>query len=133
MTQDLVLKEKQELQGREQTKPGRVYIPAVDIWEDDDGLTLRADMPGVASEQVVVELNDDVLMLEGEVDLSDYEGMSPIYTEYNIGHFQRSFHIPDGNRYDRDKMQARLTDGVLEVTVPRAEATKPRRISVTTS
>ena len=133
MTQDLIHKEKQELQGKEQTRPGRVYVPAVDIWEDDNGLTLRADMPGVASEHLVVELNDDVLLMEGEVDLSDYEGMSPVYTEYNIGHFHRSFHIPEGSRYDREKVHARLTDGVLEVTVPRAQATKPRRISIATN
>jgi HSP20 family molecular chaperone IbpA len=88
-------------------------------------------MPGVDPEHVTVELNDDILLLEGEVALSDYDGMSPVYTEYNVGHFHRSFHIPEGSRYDRDKVQARLADGVLEVSVPRAEATKPRRISVT--
>jgi HSP20 family molecular chaperone IbpA len=130
MPQELVPKEKQEVQGREQTRPGRFYIPAVDIWEDDDGLTLRADMPGVDAEHVSVELNDNVLSLQGEVALSDYEGLTPVYTEYNVGHFQRFFTIPSGDRYDRGRVQARLSDGVLEVTIPRAEKAKPRHISV---
>jgi HSP20 family protein len=130
MTQELTTKEKQEVKGQEQVQPGRFYVPAVDIWEDEDGLTLRADMPGVDPERVTVELNDDVLSLQGEVALSDYEGLSPAYTEYNVGHFQRRFTIPNGGRYDREKVHARLADGVLEVTVPRSEATKPRRITV---
>lgn len=130
MTQELTPKEKQEVQGREQMSPGRFFIPAVDIWEDEDGLTLRADMPGVDPEHVKVELADDVLSLEGQVALSDYEGLSPAYTEYNVGHFQRRFTVPDSGRYDRDRVQARLTNGVLEVSLPRSEAAKPRRITV---
>jgi HSP20 family protein len=133
MTQELAKKEKQEVTGHEQVRPGRFYVPAVDIWEDEDGLTLRADMPGVDRERVTVELNNDVLSLQGEVALSEYEGLSPVYTEYNVGHFQRHFTVPNGGRYDREKVHARLTDGVLEVTVPRSEAVKPRRIAVASS
>ena len=131
MNQELQKKEKQEVEGQEQVRPGRFYVSAVDIWEDEDGLTLRADMPGVDPERVTVELNADVLSLQGEVALSDYEGLVPAYTEYNVGHFQRRFTVPNGGRYDREKVQARMTDGVLEVTVPRSEAARPRRITVT--
>ena len=130
MTQELAKKEKQEVNGQEQVRPGRFYVPAVDIWEDEDGLTLRADMPGVDPQHETVELNDDVLSLRGEVALSDYEGLSPAYTEYNVGHFQRRFTVPNGGRYERENVQARMTDGVLEVTVPRSEAARPRRITV---
>jgi HSP20 family protein len=130
MTQELTPKEKQEVQGQERVSPGRFYVPAVDIWEDEDGLSLCAEMPGVDPAHVSVELNDDVLSLEGHVTLSDYEGLAPMYTEYNVGHFQRRFTIPGGERYDREKVEARLTDGVLEVTVPRAARAKPRRIAI---
>lgn len=130
MAQELTSKEKQEVQGQEQMRPGRTFVPAVDIWEDEDGLKLRADMPGVDSDHVAVELNHDVLSLEGQVALSDYEGLSPAYTEYNVGHFQRRFVVPNGGRFDRDGIQASLTNGVLEVTLPRSEAAKPRRIAV---
>lgn len=130
MTQELAKKEKQEVKGQEQVRPGRFYVPPVDIWEDEDGLTLRADMPGVDPQHVTVELNDGVLSVQGEVALADYEGLSPAYTEYNVGHFQRRFTVPNGGRYEREKVQARMTDGVLEVTVPRSEAARPRRITV---
>jgi HSP20 family molecular chaperone IbpA len=87
-------------------------------------------MPGVRPDQVSVELHDDVLSLEGKVALSDYEGLSPSYTEYNVGNFQRRFTVPNGGRYDHDRIVARLANGVLEVTVPRAAAAKPRRIEI---
>lgn len=128
--QELTPKEKQELQGQEQTRPGRFYVPTVDIWEDEDGLTLYADLPGVDPAKVNIELNAELLTLQGEVALGEYEGLSPLYTEYNVGHFQRRFSIPDSVSYDRDRIQARCRDGVLEIVVPRSEASKPRRIPV---
>jgi HSP20 family protein len=60
MRQELTPKQKQELKGQEQTRPGRFYVPAVDIWEDEDGLTVYADLPGVDPDKVSVELNADV-------------------------------------------------------------------------
>ena len=131
MTQQLTPKEKQEVQNQEQTRPGRSYVPAVDIWEDAEGLRLRADVPGVNPAHVSVELDDDLLSFESHVDLSDYAGLTPVYTEYNVGHFKRRFTIPAGARYDCDAVQARVTDGVLEIVMPRAEAAKPQRIAVT--
>lgn len=130
MTQEMTLREKQEVGGREAIDAGRTFVPPVDIWEDQNGLILRADMPGVRPDQVSVELHDDVLSLEGKVALSDYEGLSPSYTEYNVGNFQRRFTVPNGGRYDRERIAARLANGVLEVTVPRAAAAKPRRIEI---
>jgi HSP20 family protein len=132
MTQELTPRPKKEVSGREETKSARFYVPDVDIWEEDTGLTLLADMPGVAPDRLSVELSDDVLSLEGEIALSDYEGLSPVYTEYGVGHFQRRFSLPYGDRYDRNKVEASLRDGVLEVRVPRSEAARPRRIPVST-
>jgi HSP20 family protein len=132
MTQELTPRPKKEVSGQEETKGTRFYVPDVDIWEDDAGLTLLADMPGVDPDRLSVELNDDVLSLEGEIALSDYEGLSPVYTEYSVGHFQRRFSLPYGDRYGRDKVQASLRNGVLEVRVPRSEAARPRRIPVST-
>jgi HSP20 family molecular chaperone IbpA len=131
--QELTPIQKQELKGQEQTRPGRFYVPTVDIWEDEDGLTVYADLPGVDPDKVSVELNADVLTLAGEVALADYEGLAPVYTEYNVGHFQRRFGIPDSSAYDRERIQARFREGVLEVLVPRSEASKPRRIPIATA
>jgi len=130
-TQELTPKDKQELQEKEQTRPGRTFVPDVDIREDDEALWLWADMPGVSQDQVDVELHDNVLRLEGRVLLADYEGLAPLYTEYNVGNYLRRFTLSSAQHFDRDKISARLVNGVLEVKLPKAEKAKPRRIPVT--
>jgi HSP20 family protein len=129
-TQELTAKEKQELQEKEQTRPGRAFVPDVDIREDEDALWLWADMPGVTQDQVEVELDDNVLRLEGGVSLQEYEGLTPVYTEYNVGNYLRRFTLTNAQQFDRDQISARLVNGVLEVTLPKGERSKPRRIPV---
>ena len=75
-THELTPKEKQELKEKEHVRPGRTYVPDVDIREDDQALWLWADMPGVTQDQVEVELHDDVLRLEGRVSTKDYDGLT---------------------------------------------------------
>jgi HSP20 family molecular chaperone IbpA len=128
--QELTPKEKQEVQSESQLKPGRAYIPDVDIREDDNNLWLYADMPGVSQDKVSVELHDDVLTIEGDVVLDDYEGMNPLYTEYNVGRFVRRFSLPGNSRFDCDKVAARMSNGVLTLQVPKAEKAQPRRIEI---
>ena len=130
MANELTPKEKQELTDREQTRPGRTYVPDVDIREDEQALWLWADMPGVDQSSVEVELHDNVLRLEGQVSTKDYDGLSPIYTEYNVGNYLRRFTLASGERFDRDNVSARLVNGVLEVRLPKAEKAKPRRIDI---
>lgn len=128
--QELAAKDKQEVQGEEKTRPGRFYVPDVDIYEDEKGLSLVADMPGVDQDSVAVDLNNDVLTIQGEVGLTHYEGLTPIYTEYNVGHFSRRFTLPESAHFDRDKITARIAEGVLQVRLPKAERAQPRRIKV---
>jgi len=130
MANELTPKEKQELTDREQIRPGRTYVPEVDIREDEQALWLWADMPGVEQSSVEVELHDNVLRLEGQVSTKDYDGLSPIYTEYNVGNYLRRFTLASGERFDRDNVSARLVNGVLEVRLPKAEKAKPRRIDI---
>jgi HSP20 family molecular chaperone IbpA len=129
--QELAPKEKQEVQEKEHTRPGRTYLPDVDIHEDEHALWFLADMPGVAQEHVEVELHDNVLRLEGRVSLDQYEGLTPVYTEYNVGNYLRRFTLSSTQHFDRDRIVARLVNGVLEVKLPKAEAAKPRRIPIT--
>jgi HSP20 family molecular chaperone IbpA len=129
-TQELTPKEKQELNEKEHLRPGRTYVPEVDIREDDQALWLWADMPGVTQDQVEVELHDDVLRLEGRVATQDYDGLTPIYTEYNVGNYLRRFTLSNAQHFDRDNISARLVNGVLSVKLPKAEQAKPRRIPV---
>jgi HSP20 family molecular chaperone IbpA len=128
--QQLTPKEKQEVQGGEQVRPGRYYVPEVDIAEDGDGLWLRADMPGADPDRVAVELEDGVLTIQGEVSLQPFEGLAPVYSEYRVGNFLRRFNISQSYRYDADRISARLVDGVLEMRIPKAEKAKPRRVQV---
>lgn len=129
-TQELTPKQKQEVEERERIRPGRAFVPDVDIREDENALWLWADMPGVAQEEVDVELHDDVLRLEGRVRTDDYRELEPVYTEYNVGNFARHFTIPNVQHYDHDRVTARLVNGVLEVKIPKAERAKPRRITI---
>ena len=131
-TQELATKEKQEVQDPTKTRPGRYYVPDVDIYENEEALWLWADMPGVAQGKVSVDLDDDVLSFQGEVSLDDYKGLRPAYTEYNVGHFSRRFTLPESGQFDRDRITARMSDGVLELRLPKAERVKPRKITVTT-
>ena len=128
--QELTPKEKQELQEPTKTRPGRYYVPDVDIYEDENTLWLWADMPGVAQEKVSIDLHDNVLTLQGEVLLDDYKGLTPVYTEYNVGHYSRRFTLSGDIQIDLDRITARMSDGVLELQVPKVERAKPRRITV---
>jgi HSP20 family protein len=128
--QELTTKEKAVASG-ERTRPERYFVPDVDIRETDDALWLYADMPGVAGDGVRVDLHGDVLQVDGTVSARDYEGLTPVYTEYNVGNWVRRFTLADTHRLDASRVSARLANGVLEVRLPKAEREKARRIPVT--
>src|SRR2546426_2439533 len=126
--QELTTHEKQELKQGEQTRPGRTYIPDVDIYETTDSLWLWADMPGIDENSLEVNVADGVLSIEGQVALQDYDNLTPVYTEYNIGNYARRFTL--SNEIDSERIKARMNNGVLELELPKAERAKPRRITV---
>jgi HSP20 family protein len=128
--QEMTLRDKKEVAGEERTRPGRAYVPYIDIYETPDGLWLRADMPGVDEQSVDVNVVDNVLSIEGRVSLEAYENLSPVYTEYNVGNFIRRLALSE--HIDTDGIKARITNGVLELELPKAERAKPRRIPVNT-
>jgi HSP20 family protein len=130
-TEEILPKEKQEATEAAQTKVGRYFIPDVDIREDEQSLWLWADMPGVRQDNVTVDLDQDVLTIRGEVDLADYEGLTPIYTEYNVGNFVRQFTLAAGTRFDVEGISARVAGGVLTVRIPKTDRARQRRIPVT--
>jgi HSP20 family molecular chaperone IbpA len=126
--QELSVKNKQEVT-EERTRPGRAYVPDIDVYETKDSLWLCADMPGVDEKSVEVKMADGVLSIEGQVSLQDYENLAPVYTEYNVGHFVRRLSVSDD--VDAERIKARMANGVLELELPKAERAKPRRIAVT--
>ena len=127
--QELQVQEKRELEKKqESTVPARFYLPNTDIFETEQSLSLIVEMPGVDKNKVDVRVEDGVLTIEGRLDFSKYEGMQPVYTEYNVGHYRRSFSL--SNKVDQGKISAEMKDGVLTLVLPKPEATKPRKISV---
>ena len=127
--QELAVREKQELAKKEEkTIPGRYYVPAADIFETDDALTVIMEMPGVEKKDVSIALEEDILRVEGQIDFSKYQGMEPVYTEYNRGPYARGFTL--SSKIDRDGISAQLDDGVLTLTLPKVKDAMPRRIAV---
>lgn len=127
---ELQVQEKRELQKKDETTvPARTFLPTTDIFETDDALIVVMEMPGVEKSGLDVNLETDVLSVSGRIDLSKYEKLRPIYTEYNIGHYRRTFNL-SSSRIDQDQIAAEMKDGVLTLTLPKMEQAKPRRISV---
>ena len=127
--QELAVRDKQELVSKdEKTVPGRYYVPYADVYETDEALCVVMEMPGVERQDINVALENDVLRVDGQIDFSKYAGMEPVYTEYNVGHYTRSFTLSD--KIDQEKISAQLADGVLTLTLPKAKEAQPRRISI---
>ncbi|TXL69303.1 Hsp20/alpha crystallin family protein [Vineibacter terrae] len=127
--QELAVQPKKELTPKEEkTVPARYYVPNTDIHETDEALTLVMEMPGVEKKNIDVKLENDVLRIEGRIDFSKYEGLDPVYAEYNVGHFSRTFAL--SNKIDQDRIQADLQDGILTLTLPKAKQALPRQIPI---
>jgi HSP20 family protein len=128
--QEVQVQEKREVdKGQESTTPMRAFMPAADIFETEDALTVTLEMPGVSKDNVDVGIENGLLTVEGRIDFGKYEGLQPVYTEYNVGPYRRSFRIP--NRIDQDRINAEINGGVMTLILPKAEEAKPRRIKVT--
>jgi HSP20 family protein len=127
--QELQVQKKRELENKEETTiPARVFLPAADIFEGENDLTVVLEMPGVEKDNIEIQVEGGILNVEGRLDLSKYKGLQPLYTEYNIGHYSRSFRL--SNKIDQNKIAAEMKDGVLSLKLPKAEEAKPRTIQV---
>jgi HSP20 family protein len=127
--QELQVQQKRELETKQvATVPARTYVPTADIFEADQDLSVVLEMPGVDKANVDVSVEAGVLTVEGRVDFSKYEGMTPVYTEYNVGHYRRSLSL--SNKIDQGRIAAEMKDGVLTITLPKVEEAKPRRITI---
>ncbi len=130
-TRELQPREKQELATpAEQTKPGLVFTPAVDIFETEKEITLLADIPGVTSENLNIDLRDNVLTLTGDIAPLEGAEEEDILIEYEIGRYFRQFTLSEV--IDQDRIDAQLTDGVLRLTLPKVEKATPRKIEIKT-
>ena len=116
--------------GSERPAPRTTLAPAVDVFEDSHGITLWADMPGVTRETLEVKVHDGNLYIEAEASVPTPAGLRLQHAEIREPHFARAFSLsPD---FDASKIDASLKDGVLQLTIPRRDEARPRRIEVRT-
>jgi HSP20 family molecular chaperone IbpA len=127
-TKEIASREKQELAGAESTREGRFFTPAVDIYETDAAITVAADMPGVSVDGLTIDLRDNVLTIEGRVGNEAGPNEHVLLREYETGGYRREFRL--ASSIDQSKIDAKLGDGVLRLTLPKAEAVRPRKIDV---
>ena len=102
--------------------------PAVDIFEDDTGITVHADMPGVSRDRLDIHVDNDSLSIEGRAEIPMPEGMEALHADIRSTRYQRSFTL--SSELEGDKVEASLKDGILTLRIPRREEHKPRRIEV---
>jgi len=128
-SKELKVRQKQEVSApAEQTVPGPVFTPEVDIFETEKALTLLADMPGVKPAKLTIDLRENVLSITGDVDPAQAPDEEEIVVEYETGRFFRQFTLSEV--IDQNKIDAQLKDGVLRLTLPKVEKATPRRISI---
>ncbi len=126
---ELQVQEKQQMTSpAEQTRPGPVFTPAVDIFETEKDLVLLADMPGVEPEGLDIDLRENTLTLTGEVRPFGGSDEQNVLTEYGVGKYYRQFTLSEV--IDQEKIDAKLDRGVLRLTLPKVEKAKPRKIDI---
>ena len=118
----------QALQTTETQPTRRVYSPRTDIYETDEAIVVVADLPGVEEKGLDITLNENRLVIHGSPRAGDFEGYNLAYREYNDGDYERSFALAD--KVDKEKIDAALKNGVLELRLPKVKEAAARQIAV---
>jgi len=125
---DKGLQKTENVSATERIRNVKTYVPRVDIYETKESLFLIADMPGVDEKSVEVELEKNNLTITGRVSIDEEKDRSIVYSEYEVGDYERSFTLSD--EIDREKICATVKDGVLRLELPKAEKMKPKKIAI---
>ncbi len=120
---------KQLTQASQQQEQQRAVLPAVDVFEDESGITVLADMPGVSKNELELKVEGDTLSIEGGVHTLAPEGLEALYAEVRVPRFRRTFTL--SRELDTAKIEANLKDGVLTLRMPKKAYAQARRITVT--
>jgi HSP20 family protein len=127
--QELEVQKKRQVKSeQESTAPINMFIPTTDIYETEAALMVVVEMPGVDKSNVDIAVKDGVLTIDGRIDFQKYAGMQPVYTEYNVGHYQRRFSL--SNKVNAPGIRAEMRDGLLTFTIPKAEEAPAQKIEV---
>jgi HSP20 family molecular chaperone IbpA len=126
--QELQEKEEQHLDGGEESRQRRTFVPRSDVYETEEAIVVVAEMPGVDESSVDITLEKNVLTLTGQANEEAPEGYRLALNEYGYGDFERRFAL--SQTVDRESISASVKDGVLTLTLPKAKEAQPRRIKV---
>jgi HSP20 family molecular chaperone IbpA len=110
------------------SRPQRALAPRVDVLEDQTGITLLADLPGVSKERLELKVDGDTLLIEGSVGALTPEGQESSYAEVRLPLYRRSFTL--SRELDTGRIEAKLNNGVLNLRIPKQAHAQPRRIPV---
>jgi HSP20 family molecular chaperone IbpA len=128
-TRELEVQKKKEFAGKgESTTPAKYFLPNTDIYETADALTIVMEIPGVDKKDLSASVENDILRVEGRIDFTKYEGLEPVYAEYNVGHYVRTFAL--SRKIAQDGISADLRDGVLALTLRKVKEAQPRQIPI---
>ncbi len=116
---------------RSRELPQRSIRPDIDIFEDESGVTLMADLPGVNKEGLDIQVDNETLTIDARAELDMPEAMQAVYADIRATRYQRSFSL--SSELDGDKAEARLKHGVLSLWIPKREQYKPRKIEIRNS
>ena len=106
----------------------QAVLPSVDVFENSDGITLLADMPGVPRDGLDLKVEGDTLLIEGNAQPRTPEGLEPVYAEVRVARYRRTFTL--SRELDTARIDASLKDGVLTLRIPKNAQAQPRRIMV---
>lgn len=110
--------------------PGNGWTPALDLYQNDDAVVAVIELPGMRKEEIEISLNDGLLAISGERKEEAADGEKALRTERSSGKFRRRISIP--SRVDMSNVSASYKDGILTVTLPKAEEAKPKQIQIKT-
>lgn len=128
MSQDIKTTETTATAQATQRERARAVAPRVDVFEDETGITLLADLPGVPRDLLELKVEGNTLTLEGEVRPNTPERLQPVYAEVRVPRYRRAFTL--SRELDPGRIEASLKDGVLNLRIPKHEHAQPRKIAV---
>jgi HSP20 family protein len=128
MNEQTQMKPEEQKAPRTQAESERVIRPAVDIFENDQGITLKADLPGVSRERLNIQVDGNALLIEGDIAVEVPEGTEALYADVRATRYRRGFTL--SSELDTSAISAEMRDGVLTLTVPKRAELKPRKIEV---
>jgi HSP20 family protein len=129
--QELKVQQRKEVQQEESTKDQKTFVPAVDIFETENEVTVIAEMPGVGPNGADVDLEEDVLTIRGDMEDSPLEGARTLVQEYESGSYLRRFTVAE--TIDQEKISASMSGGLLTIILPKMEPAQPKKIEIKVS